>query len=155
MIFSRGVVYYKRRYIRGCKFLVSSSNEGVNMVGQNKSNKSVLDMSNVEAKKFFLKNKCYSNLDLPSYFNFEPMLWDLDDVYGDTLLNGICKADPKYTENNNYTLFTNKDGNFAWRPIQLIHPLLYLDLVNTLTNGTNWEYIKSRFKRSRILMFAI
>ncbi len=35
--------------------------------------------------------------------------------------------------NVNYKLITNKDGKYSWRPFQLIHPALYVNLVNNIT----------------------
>jgi hypothetical protein len=40
---------------------------------------------------------------------------------------------PSNYENVNYKLFTNKDGQYAWRLFQLIHPVLYVDLVHKIT----------------------
>lgn len=34
----------------------------------------ILDYSNIKAKDYFLKSECYSNIDLPEYFNFENIL---------------------------------------------------------------------------------
>src|SRR5699024_9687441 len=42
-----------------------------------------------------------------------------------------------------------KDGCYAWRPISLIHPLNYVDLVNYITSDGSefgWENLKDRFK---------
>ena len=36
--------------------------------------KSILEMSHEEAKKFFLKDKSYCNIDLPEYFSFAKLL---------------------------------------------------------------------------------
>ena len=49
-------------------------------------------------------------------------------------------------EGVNYTLLTNKDGAYAWRPYELVHPILYIELVNLLTEEKNWNCIKKRFK---------
>jgi hypothetical protein len=47
----------------------------------------------------------------------------------------------------NYTFYTNKDGEFAWRPLQLINPVIYIFLIRELTEKTNWECIVERFKK--------
>src|SRR5260370_34888643 len=39
----------------------------------------------------------------------------------------------------------NKDGKYAWRPMQLIHPVLYYSLVNEITSKQNWKLILKRF----------
>lgn len=36
--------------------------------------KKLLDMSHVEARNFFMKSKSYCSIDLPSYFDFAPIL---------------------------------------------------------------------------------
>jgi RNA-directed DNA polymerase len=48
--------------------------------------------------------------------------------------------------NVNYTLFTNKDGKYSWRPLQLINPILYVLLVNEITSKDNWDKITKKFK---------
>ena len=45
----------------------------------------------------------------------------------------------------NYTIYSNKDGRYAWRPFQLIHPAIYVDLVNRVTTPATWTRIKERF----------
>ena len=43
-------------------------------------------------------------------------------------------------------MLNNKDGKFAWRPFQLIHPALYVFLVQEITQENNWKIIQDRFK---------
>ena len=45
----------------------------------------------------------------------------------------------------NYTLLTNKDGRYAWRPIEIINPVLYVSLTNEITKPVAWATILSRF----------
>jgi hypothetical protein len=106
-----------------------------------------------EAKDFFIDCKSYLNFDLPYYFDFSKLLEVALESMGDKELDEVCKKDidkkidwPKNYEDINYTFLSNKDGAFAWRPLQLIHPILYIDLVNTLTNENNWKKITERFK---------
>jgi hypothetical protein len=49
-------------------------------------------------------------------------------------------------EKVNYLLLSNKDGKFAWRPFELIHPALYVALVHKITEKSNWELIIERFE---------
>lgn len=42
-------------------------------------------------------------------------------------------------------MLSNKDGRHAWRPFQIIHPVLYVSLVNTLTS--RWVDIENRFAK--------
>jgi hypothetical protein len=44
-----------------------------------------------------------------------------------------------------HTILSNKDGRFAWRPIQLCHPVLYVAIVHKLTEAANWKSVKKRF----------
>lgn len=48
----------------------------------------------------------------------------------------------KERDDLNYTLIINKDGNYSWRPLVLLHPILYVDLVNCLTKEDHWEELK-------------
>jgi hypothetical protein len=43
-------------------------------------------------------------------------------------------------------MLTNKDGRHAWRPLQLIHPALYVSLVQKITDAAQWKVIRDRFK---------
>lgn len=52
----------------------------------------------------------------------------------------------KNLDNVNYTLYANKDGKLSWRPLQIIHPLVYVALVDKITESQNWSKIKKRFK---------
>ena len=39
------------------------------------------------------------------------------------------------------------DGRYAWRPLQLIHPALYVSLVHQITEERNWKTIVKRFSK--------
>lgn len=109
---------------------------------------SILDMSCEDAKKFFLKEKSYCNIDLPNYFSFERLLKEIDCEMDST--NPISDVynwkSLKNCENVNHTLFANKDGKLSWRPLQIIHPFLYVLLVKEITSKDNWEKILERFR---------
>lgn len=110
--------------------------------------KSILEFSSEEAKTFFLKEKSYCKFELPSYFSFRNIL-DLCEAklagkrLSDFYESG-CK--PFDYENVNYRFLTNKDGKYAWRPFQLIHPAVYVSLVNCISNDDSWNVIMSRFQ---------
>lgn len=112
------------------------------------SGKSVLELSNEEARSFFLNSESYFNLDLPPYISFGKILADVAKI----LEEGKCdykKANYEYGVN--YTLLSSKDGKYAWRPLQLIHPVLYVELVNQITKKKHWNSIIERLgKFSRI-----
>ncbi|WP_246296985.1 RNA-directed DNA polymerase [Flavobacterium inviolabile] len=116
----------------------------------------ILDLNHTEARQYFLKEESYFNFDLPSYFAFENLLQavsahinnqDLSTFYSTYTNQGghTKKHFPAEFEDVNYKFLNNKDGKFAWRPFQLIHPALYISLVNTITEQTNWNLIVARF----------
>ncbi len=105
----------------------------------------VLDLDNKQAKAFFLQDESYSNIDLPQYFQFENLLKEVDNSVKGKPLFGFCATNPKEVDGVNHKLIANKDGCYAWRPLQLIHPVLYVDLVNCLTEESHWDELKKRF----------
>lgn len=46
----------------------------------------------------------------------------------------------------NIKIMVNKDSSYTWRPLTMIHPIIYVDLVNTITKDENWKEILKRFK---------
>lgn len=60
-------------------------------------------------------------------------------------LSGLQSQKPRFFENVNHLILNNKDGRHAWRPLQLVHPVLYVSLVNRITEKDHWELICSRF----------
>ncbi len=110
-----------------------------------KQGKSVLEMDADEARAFFLKSESYFSVELPSYFSFDQMLSDVAKNMKGKQLTSLSKK-PRDHEGVNYTLLSNKDGRYAWRPFQLIHPALYVSLVDNITKPNRWELIQKRFK---------
>ena len=119
--------------------------------------KQIIEFTHTEAKTFFLKEESYFSSDLPKYFVFQKLLEEvekklngklLSDFYGSLITSdGKQKAIyPFNCEKVNYTLLNNKDGKFAWRPLQLIHPVIYISLVHKITEEKNWELILDKFK---------
>ena len=110
--------------------------------------KSILDMTAVEAERFFMKPTSYVTLALPEYFDFQTILHDAAKKLDKAPLKDIAKINKlKECDSVNHTVLLNKDGSYDWRPIQIIHPLLYVNLVRCLTNSDSWEKIKERFKK--------
>lgn len=108
--------------------------------------KNVLDLNNINAREFFLKAENYCALDLPEYFCFQKLLIDLSkELDGKQMKECGTRTKPNNIEDINYTLLNNKDGAFAWRPFQLIHPAIYVFIVHEITKDENWKLIKSRF----------
>lgn len=116
--------------------------------------KKITELNNEEARKYFMDERNYKTFDIPYYFHFTELLNTTASLISEKSIFELCKKReatekldfPKHHEDVNYTFLSNKDGAFAWRPLQLIHPVLYVDLVNTLTTTKNWEYLVSRFQ---------
>jgi len=131
----------------------------------------ILDFSNTYAREFFLKEESYFNFDLPIYFEFEPLLEqitqeldgsNLSDFYSSYIdeSSGNEKATyPNKYEDVNFKFLNNKNGKFAWRPFQLIHPALYVSLTKKITEENNWKFIISRIlefqQNSKIKCFSL
>lgn len=116
----------------------------------------ILELNNTDARQFFLKEESYINFDLPTYFVFENLLQDVSNyideqelpTFYSTYLNEqqqTKRCFPAQFEDVNYKFLNNRDGKFAWRPFQLIHPALYVSLVNKITEQKNWNVIVDRF----------
>lgn len=106
--------------------------------------KKLYELNNGDAKVFFLKHEAYCNFRLPKYFNFSTILKDISKEIKDKDISGIINS-PKDLKEVNYKIITNKDGLYSWRPLTLIHPLLYVNLVNNITENDHWEVIRKRF----------
>lgn len=105
----------------------------------------VLELSNAKARNFFLEPQCYGSTELPPYFDFKTALdASVKILRTSHLTNRILDA-AKASDGVNYTLVSNKDGKYAWRPLQFIHPLLYADLVHNMTTKENWKTLQRRF----------
>ena len=118
--------------------------------------KRILELNHSEARQFFLKEESYFNFDLPHYFVFQTLLQQVSLHIGANSLSSFyanytnSSGQPKISypcdfENVNYKFLNNKDGKFAWRPFQLIHPALYVSLVHNITEEANWNLIGARF----------
>lgn len=107
---------------------------------------SILDLDGVQAREYLLRGASYCTVKLPPYFEF------------DTLLNRVAGAVGNYSQSDlyerkkirdledvNYSLVSNKDGKYAWRRFDLIHPIVYVLLVNCITESDSWEHIRHRF----------
>lgn len=111
----------------------------------------VTDLSNTDARSFFLRGSSYCNFSLPLYFNFQPLLDKLslsDEIPKSLSKDNIYTNRFKNCEQGdvNYLMYTNKDGKLAWRPFELINPAAYVYLVNIITDKKNWSQIQARFK---------
>jgi hypothetical protein len=103
--------------------------------------KPIIKLNGQEARKVFLESEAYCNIDLPEYVNFSNLLKEVEN-YG-------LPIDLKKTSHNDtsYIFYNNKDGKYAWRKFQLVHPVLYVELVNLLTD--NWIKVQDHFKDNK------
>lgn len=107
--------------------------------------KSILELPHDEARQFFLKSENYCSLDLPDYIKFDGLLEGVARVLPKSLSKG-CRGKARTKQDVNYTILHSKDGKYAWRPLQLIHPALYVSLVHAITDKSKWNEICARFK---------
>ena len=105
----------------------------------------IYELSASEAEEYFLRGEVYCTFDLPQYFNFGALLQELKSIVGNGKCSDFQNEDPKKRDNINHIIYANKDGKYLWRPYTLIHPLLYVLLVNTITDETNWKVVQERF----------
>ncbi|MCO5045384.1 MAG: RNA-directed DNA polymerase [Kiritimatiellae bacterium] len=107
--------------------------------------RSVLEMTPTQARAFFLKPESYCSVELPAYFRFGAILSAVAKILKKKPLVEMSSK-PHQHEGVNYSLLSNKDGRHAWRPFQLIHPALYVSLVDQITAPDKWAFIRDRFK---------
>jgi RNA-directed DNA polymerase len=108
--------------------------------------KRLIDLTNDEARAHFMKGSSYFNSDLPRYISFEPILREVASVLKGGGYSDFQATYPGLLPNVNYNFIANKDGRFAWRPFELMHPAIYVSLINLICEEENWGLIKKRFK---------
>lgn len=104
----------------------------------------IIELASADARAHFLKGSSYFNGDFPKYISFEPILQAVEVALAGGSYTAIKCSNPNSLPSVNYSFTANKDGKFAWRPFELIHPALYVSLVNALTEETNWKTVKAR-----------
>jgi RNA-directed DNA polymerase len=105
---------------------------------------SLVNMNASEARAFFLKPESYCGIELPCYFEFSAVLSSVADELSAASLASMSSK-PRDHEGVNYSMLSNKDGRHAWRPLQIIHPALYVSLVNEITKQAHWDAVVNRF----------
>lgn len=117
----------------------------------------ILSLSAEGARKFFLRQEAFCEIDLPVYFDFQTLLNTLNDKIGDKPFHeckfnyGLDKEnqdsskEPKNIEIVNHKFYQNKDGRYSWRPLQIVNPAIYVFLVQEITKEENWTLIQNRF----------
>lgn len=110
--------------------------------------KSILELSEVKAYKYFMESSNYCTLDLPIYMDFSKVLTYVENKVGKKTFEDILQdkdKKPSECEGVNHRLLVKKDANFTYRPIDVANPYLYYLLVRQITNRGNWQEIKKRF----------
>ena len=104
------------------------------------------DMDYIEARQFMLESDSYVSLNFPVYYNFDNLLEYALGLLGESFL--VEKQD-KYLIDKNYSSFSNINYTIQlnkskdhYRPITIIHPLLYLNLI---TKKENWKILIERY----------
>ena len=110
---------------------------------------SIVELNHRHARDLLMTEESYTKIDLPSYFSFEKLLGNIAQAMGSKHISSLWHKHPRNYEDVNHLLFDNKDGRFAWRPLELIHPALYVSLVNHITEANNWALIQTRFHEFR------
>ena len=105
----------------------------------------IIELSSDEARGFLLDHESYCNVELPSYFNFNKLLQNVAAVLQGQQLSCFQCRKPRDADDVNYAMLHNKNGRYAWRPLELVHPALYVALVNSLTEPTHWQLLIERF----------
>lgn len=104
-----------------------------------KYQKPILRLSATEARDFFLMKESYFSINLPRYFDLDVLLKQAVDTFGTSELKEIRDRIVKKEKGKNLNYFDFQDVNYTfqlnktkttYRPITLIHPYLYVDLVN-------------------------
>lgn len=111
----------------------------------NDGSRYITELSNTEARERLLMSSSYFDMELPQYFNFEPILNAAVDQASKLSVQDILSWKPDQHEALNYTLMSNKDGQIAWRPFELINPLIYAKCVELVTTEENWKFLVDRF----------
>uniref|UniRef100_A0AB33IS03 Reverse transcriptase domain-containing protein n=1 Tax=Prevotella sp. GTC17253 TaxID=3236793 RepID=A0AB33IS03_9BACT len=113
----------------------------------------ILDLSHIKARRYFLESENYCNMQLPVYINFKPVLDYVQTVVDTKELKDILKdskSPPSSFENVNHKILIKKDAPYSYRPIQLINPYLYYLLIKAMTNKGSWKEIKERFTTLKV-----
>ena len=116
----------------------------------------ILELNEEEVREFLLKNESYFSLELPGYIDFSGLLINISSKLVGKNIKDLTKKNengkPDWSsnyENVNYKFLHNKDGKYDWRPFEIIHPVLYVSLVNLISKKENWILIKDRLNSIR------
>ena len=79
------------------------------------------DLSPEDARQYFLISKSYFDMDLPPYFNFQPLLEFACSEASQLEVSDILKWKPQNDSDVNYSLLHNKDGEIGC--MRRFHPI--------------------------------
>ena len=108
--------------------------------------RTILELKYYEARAFLMRPESYCSLDLPLYFDFQPILNIAQNILkeNNNSVDKCCKQINRKPDNDrvnyafypnvNYSIISNKDSLYAFREFQLIHPIRYVDLIDLITN---------------------
>ena len=113
---------------------------------QGPESRSIIELSSDEARDFLFRHENYCKIDLPLYFNFDCLIRNVNQILESNCLSGMRKQSPHTLDCVNYSMLNNKDGRYAWRPLEIVHPALYISLVNKMTEQDYWEQILQQFQ---------
>ena len=123
--------------------------------------KNILSLSHTKAREVFIQHESYCNFDLPPYIQFNTVLYNISQSLKNKKLTDFYEdgKKPEKIDSINHVIFHSKDGKYAWRPICLIHPALYVSLVHNITKKdkdkkkkTKKEWYATQIKRLAICM---
>lgn len=108
----------------------------------------IIDLEAATAKAYLEKPECYFRSDFPPYISFKTILKETAAALGGKTYVSFQKPKPNRPgemSGVNYELLSTKDGRFAWRPFELIHPAIYMTLVQIFCTEANWKLLRQRF----------
>lgn len=110
--------------------------------------RTILDLNSDELKEYFFKNSSYINFDIPIYFDFSDLFSKLINEIWNKKISDLRSWTNKARDLEwvNYIFLNNKSWKYEWRPFQIIHPFLYIELVYLLSENNNWNLLKDRFE---------
>jgi RNA-directed DNA polymerase len=108
--------------------------------------RTVIELDCAEAQDFFFQGNSYCSIELPPYFHFSVMLKRIQTVLRNRVLTDGDFGKFKKMETANHLIYTNKGDRYSWRKLQIINPILYIKLVEEITENSNWSEIQNRFR---------
>ena len=131
--------------------MVTTSNEAER---DGSKSRPIIELPAEDAKKFFLKNESYFTTRMPEYIHFDDLLNNVDQALVrqplPTPRQRKANQNPRASDDVNHRIMSNKDGRYAWRPLEIIHPALYVSLVSCITESNQWKDICGRFRHFRL-----